>query len=149
MARQEHGLKQIREARGLTQQELAQQAGLNNTTISRIETYSHTPTITTVRAIAEALDMAVADLEMVINPEARLLTQQAERLDQFVETVKLAKETLTEGRPEYTMRALDILGEGLHELAEDTREMVRISRGEKKETVGDQLAELLAEMQAS
>jgi transcriptional regulator with XRE-family HTH domain len=149
MARLAHGLKQIREARGLTQQELAQRAGLNNTTISRIETYSHTPTITTVRAIAEALDMAVADLEMVINPEARLLTQQAERLDQFVETVKLAKETLTDGRPEYTMRALDILGEGLHELAEDTREMVRISRGEEKETVGDQLAELLAEMKAS
>ena len=149
MARLEHGLKQIREARGLTQQELAQRAGLNNTTISRIETYAHTPAIGTVRAIAQALDMPVADLEMVINPEAQALQYQAERLDQFVETVELAKNTLSDGRVEYTIRALDILGEGLRELAEDTREMVRISRGEKKETVGDQLAELLAEMQAS
>ena len=149
MARQAHGLKQIREARGLTQEQLAQQAGLNNTTISRIETYSHTPTITTVTAIAEALDMSVADLEIVVNPEARVLQYHAERLDEFVETVELAKKTLSDGRVEYTTRALDILGEGLRELAEDTREMVRISRGEKKETVGDQLAELLAEMQAS
>jgi transcriptional regulator with XRE-family HTH domain len=149
VARQVHGLRQIREARGLTQEQLAQRAGVNNTTISRIETYSHTPTITTVAAIAEALDMSVADLEMVINPEARALQYQAERLDQFVETVELAKNTLSDGRVEYTIRALDILGEGLRELAEDTRELVRISRGEKKETVGDQLAELLAEMQAS
>ena len=149
MARQAHGLRQIREARGLTQEQLAQQAGLNNTTISRIETYSHTPTITTVTAIAEALDMSVADLEIVVNPEARVLQYHAERLDEFGETVELAKKTLSDGRVEYTTRALDILGEGLRELAEDTREMVRISRGEKKETVGDQLAELLAEMQAS
>ena len=149
MARQAHGLKQIREARGLTQEQLAQQAGLNNTTISRIETYSHTPTITTVTAIAEALDMSVADLEIVVNPEARVLQYHAERLDEFGETVELAKKTLSDGRVEYTTRALDILGEGLRELAEDTREMVRISRGEKKETVGDQLAELVAEMRAS
>jgi transcriptional regulator with XRE-family HTH domain len=144
MARQAHGLKQIREARGLTQEQLA-----HNTTISRIETYSHTPTITTVTAIAEALDMSVADLEIVVNPEARVLQYHAERLDEFGETVELAKKTLSDGRVEYTTRALDILGEGLRELAEDTREMVRISRGEKKETVSDQLAELLAEMKAS
>ena len=145
MTRQVHGLRQIREARGLTQEQLAQRAGLNNTTISRIETYSHDPTITTVRAIAQALDMSVADLEMVINPQARLLAYHAERLDEFVKTVELAKKTLSDGRVEYTTRALDILGEGLRDLAEDTREMVRISRGEKKETVGDQLAELLAD----
>jgi hypothetical protein len=93
--------------------------------------------------------MSVADLEIVLNPEARALQYQAERLDQFVETVELAKNTLSDGQEEYTIRALDILGEGLRELAEDTREMVRISRGEKKETVSDQLADLLAEMRAS
>jgi transcriptional regulator with XRE-family HTH domain len=149
VARQVHGLRQIREARALTQEQLAQRAGLNTTTISRIETYSHSPTITTLRSLAQALDMSVADLEMAINPEARALAYQAELLDQFVEAVEMAKDALASGEVEYTARALDILDEGLRDMAEDVRDMVRVSRGEKKETASDQLRELLAEMQAS
>ena len=149
MARKVQGLRQIREARGLTQVELAQRAGLNMATISRIENGLNSPAITTLRSLAQALEMSVGDVETAVNPQARAVQHLAERLDQYVQTVELAKDTVSSGELKYTMRALDILDVGLRELAEDLREMVRISRGEKKETVSDQLAELLAEMQAS
>ncbi len=144
-----HGLRRIREAKALTQGQLAQRAGLNIATISRIENWQNSPTMSTLRALAQALDMSVADLETEINPLARGLAQEVELLDQLAKAVELAKGALSDGRVENTMRALDILEEIIREMAETMREAVRISRGEKKETAGDQLSGLLAEMKAS
>ncbi len=143
-----HGLREIREARALTQVQLAQRAGLNMTTISRIENDLNRPTTPTLRALAQALDMSVADLETAINPQARVLRQEVEQLDQLAKAVEMAKAALSDGQVENTMRTLDILEEAIREMAEDMREVVRISRGEKKETAGDQLSGLLAEMKA-
>jgi transcriptional regulator with XRE-family HTH domain len=142
------GLREIREARALTQGQLAQRAGLNMTTISRIENDLNRPTIPTLRALAQALDMSVADLETAINPQARVLRQEVEQLDQLAKAVGMAKDALSDGQVENTMRALDILEGAIREMAEDMREVARISRGEKKESASDRLNELLTEMKA-
>lgn len=63
-------IRRLREKRGVTQGELAASAGLAGPTISLIERGYANPTWATVRDIAEALGVSVAELAKV-----------AERLD--------------------------------------------------------------------
>lgn len=55
-------LRELRGARGLTQEELAHAAGLTVTALARIERAKANPTWATVRRIAAALDVTLADL---------------------------------------------------------------------------------------
>ena len=54
-------LKALRERKALTQEELAQKAGINRVTLARIETGAE-PYPKTVRKLAEALGVEPADL---------------------------------------------------------------------------------------
>ncbi len=56
------GLREARERRLLTQVELAGRVGMTPATISRIETGTTEARISTVRKIAEALEVDVAEL---------------------------------------------------------------------------------------
>ena len=143
------GLKAIREAKGLTQVELARRAGLSNTTISRVENDLSSPTIPTLRVLAQALDMSASDLEGAINPEARVFAQEVERLEQLAKAVEMAKVALSDGQVENTMSVLKLLEETVEDMADDMRECVRIARGEKKETASDKLGEVLREYEAA
>ena len=49
----------LRKQMGLTQEELAQRAGLQRTHVSRIEAGKYAVTLETIQAIAEALEMTV------------------------------------------------------------------------------------------
>ncbi|MGB9791757.1 MAG: recombinase family protein [Thermacetogeniaceae bacterium] len=55
-------IRLLRLTRGLTIEKLAEMTGLSSNTISKIEKGAHTPTITHLRAIAEALNSSVAYL---------------------------------------------------------------------------------------
>ena len=55
-------LKQLREDREITQEELAFDAGLTASALSRIERGLNSPGWMTVRRIAEALEVSVADI---------------------------------------------------------------------------------------
>jgi len=55
-------LKYLRQARGLSQKDLAEQAGVSQSTIAQIESGRKDPSISTVRAIAGALDTETAVL---------------------------------------------------------------------------------------
>jgi transcriptional regulator with XRE-family HTH domain len=55
-------LKQLREDREITQEELAFDAGLTASALSRIERGLNSPGWMTVRRIAEALEVSVADV---------------------------------------------------------------------------------------
>ena len=57
-------LREVREAKLLTQVELAELARLSEATIVRIETGQHEPRISTVRRLAQAL--GVEPVELVI-----------------------------------------------------------------------------------
>lgn len=50
-------VREFRKARGLTQHQLAESAGIDRKTVNRIENTRYSPTLTNVFAIAEALDV--------------------------------------------------------------------------------------------
>ena len=52
-------ITRLRKQMGLTQEELAQRAGLQRTHVSRIEAGKYAVTLETIQAIAEALGMTV------------------------------------------------------------------------------------------
>lgn len=55
-------LKDARTAAGITQEALAQSAGLSLPTIQRSEAGRHEPSVPTLRCLAAALGVSVADL---------------------------------------------------------------------------------------
>ncbi|MGI8866246.1 MAG: helix-turn-helix domain-containing protein [Rubrobacteraceae bacterium] len=55
-------LKDLRTQRALTQQELADKAGIGKNTVNRIERNDTEPHMSTLRKIAKALDVAPATL---------------------------------------------------------------------------------------
>ena len=55
-------IRKLREAKGVTQAELAAAVGMMRNNISRIEAAKHRPTLETMERIAKALKVAVADL---------------------------------------------------------------------------------------
>lgn len=56
-------LRQLREAAGLSQYRLAQLAGLNKQTLSRLEKTDSDPTWTTVVKLAHALGVAITEFD--------------------------------------------------------------------------------------
>ncbi len=56
-------LKEIREARFLSQRDLAEKAGVSVDTISRIERGLHHPRLCTIRWLAAALDVWPGEIE--------------------------------------------------------------------------------------
>ena len=55
-------VRRLREERGLTQEELASRAGTTFGTVSRVESAKSAPAWWTVRKIAEALGVSIAEL---------------------------------------------------------------------------------------
>lgn len=55
-------LKRLREDRGITQEELAFEAGITASALSRIERGLNTPGWMTVRRLAEALEVSLVEL---------------------------------------------------------------------------------------
>jgi transcriptional regulator with XRE-family HTH domain len=61
----------LRKQRGHTQEDLAHAAGLTVTAYARIERGSANPTWTTVRRIADALDVTLSDLGRAVDAKPR------------------------------------------------------------------------------
>lgn len=55
-------LREAREEKGWTQQELADQSGVNQSTIAGLELGKHRPQIGTLKKLADALDVRISDL---------------------------------------------------------------------------------------
>lgn len=51
--------REIREAQGKTQEELAQKANINRTTLSKIETGERNATVSTLLRLAQAMNMSL------------------------------------------------------------------------------------------
>lgn len=58
----ENALRVYRDLRGLTQAALAEKAGVNRVTVAEIETGRKQGSVTTLRALASALDVTLDDL---------------------------------------------------------------------------------------
>lgn len=63
-------IAQFRKRAGLTQMELGTAAGLHGQTISDLERGVNTPVLTTLMAIAQALDIPLAELVDEPHPES-------------------------------------------------------------------------------
>lgn len=94
-------IKSLREAAGLSQNELARRAGVSQSGLSYIESGEKSPSVDTLLRIADALGVTVSELlnaqgdtEMpphirALVREARSLTpEQAEMLARFIRTMK-------------------------------------------------------------
>jgi transcriptional regulator with XRE-family HTH domain len=64
-------IRQLREQRGLTQEELATHAGMTFGTVSRLESAKSAPAWATVRALIETLDVSFSDLASAIETQER------------------------------------------------------------------------------
>jgi transcriptional regulator with XRE-family HTH domain len=64
-------IRQLREQRGLTQEELATHAGMTFGTVSRLESAKSAPAWATVRALLETLDVSLSDLARTIEAQER------------------------------------------------------------------------------
>ena len=62
-------VRRLREERGLTQEELAGRAGTTFGTVSRVESAKSAPAWWTVRKIAEALGVSIAELAAAAEAE--------------------------------------------------------------------------------
>ena len=69
MARKLTQLRKIRRLRDFTQEELAAKAGISDAAVYHAENGSHSPRLSTLEAIADALDVEVQDL---IAPPSRV-----------------------------------------------------------------------------
>jgi transcriptional regulator with XRE-family HTH domain len=74
-------VRQLREARGLSQEALAYRAGTTYGTINRLELAQSAPAWGTVRAIADALDITLTELAAAIEAQGqtRELDDQAQK----------------------------------------------------------------------
>jgi transcriptional regulator with XRE-family HTH domain len=64
-------VRQLREERGLTQEELASRAGTTFGTVNRMESAKSAPAWATVRAIAGALEVRLRDLAVAVEKAER------------------------------------------------------------------------------
>lgn len=55
-------LKQLRADQGMTQETLAKKAGISRVYVARLETGKQDPTLTTLKKLAKALKVKVAEL---------------------------------------------------------------------------------------
>jgi transcriptional regulator with XRE-family HTH domain len=73
-----HGLRRLREARGLTQQELSDAAGVPRPTLAHLESGNANPTLGVLARVATALGVAME--ELVADPRASLTRHPARSL---------------------------------------------------------------------
>jgi transcriptional regulator with XRE-family HTH domain len=94
-------LKQLRQARRLTQEQLAERAGLSYKFIGEVERGRGNPTLTTLAALSTALGVGLIDLLGVEPDRPKLTPRQASRVRDALASL----ETLVEWAAPPTPRA--------------------------------------------
>ncbi|MBI2827767.1 MAG: helix-turn-helix transcriptional regulator [Acidobacteria bacterium] len=85
-------LRQFRRARRLTQEELAERAGLSYKFVGEVERGLGNPTLTTLAALSEALGVGLVDLLALETGRPRLSPRQASQVREAIASI----ETLVE-----------------------------------------------------
>lgn len=95
-------IRQLREAAGLSGNALAKLAGIGQSTLSRIESGVHSPTLDVLEKISDALGITLAELVGEQHPPdmelqrlaksiSRLSPEQREALQRFLDTINEPK----------------------------------------------------------
>jgi len=85
-------LRQLRQARRLTQEQLAERAGLSDKFIGEVERGRGNPTLTTLSALSEALGVGLIDLLGLEGERPRLTARQVSQVRDALASI----ETLVE-----------------------------------------------------
>lgn len=85
-------LRQFRQARRLTQEQLAERAGLSDKFVGEVERGRGNPTLTTLAALSEALGVRLVDLLAIEMDHPRLTPRQATQVREAL----VSLETLVE-----------------------------------------------------
>lgn len=99
-------VREVRQGAGLTQAQLAETAGITDETVSRLERGAYEPALSTMIAVAEALDVDPFDLvrgepvhvRTIRSPIARKLQSVVARLDPESQSVLLRLSELLAAR---------------------------------------------------
>lgn len=81
-------LKQLRRARKLTQEQLAERAGLSYKFIGELERGRANPTLTTLAALSDALAVRLTDLLAVDVDRPRLTPRQASQVREALASIE-------------------------------------------------------------
>src|SRR5260370_17052773 len=76
-ARLARSLRQLREARGLTQQQIAKLSGIPRATWGHLETGGGNPTLAVLDRVATALQVPIEELTAAPRPSARVYPKRA------------------------------------------------------------------------
>lgn len=90
-------IRELRERKGLSLRGLAERCGLSSTAISQIERGENSPTVSSLHALARALEVSIVDLFRDDRKEATVLTAPHNRLRTVAGGVML--ESLGQGLP--------------------------------------------------
>jgi transcriptional regulator with XRE-family HTH domain len=99
-------LKHLRQARKLTQEQLAEAAGLSYKFVGEIERGVGNPTLTTLESLAAALQVGVTDLLSDENRPDRVSARDATLVREALDSIEavLAKRTPATGTVRYRLR---------------------------------------------
>jgi XRE family transcriptional regulator, regulator of sulfur utilization len=99
-------LKQLRQARKLTQEQLGEAAGLSYKFVGEIERGVGNPTLTTLDALANALQVAITDLLVEDSRPDRVSARDATVVREALDSIEavLAKRTPPPGPVRYKLR---------------------------------------------
>ena len=88
-------LKQLRHARRLTQEQLAERAGLSYKFLGELERGRGNPTLTTLAALSEALGVKLVDLLALDTDRPRLTPRQASQVREALASLETLVEWAT------------------------------------------------------
>jgi transcriptional regulator with XRE-family HTH domain len=138
-------VKEIRRRKGWSQKDLAEESGVGQDTISGIESGRHEPRPSTLRKLADALEVEVADFfrepavplakapemgptETEVEEERHVIPQSAASLKRHIEKIKELKELREAemedlgkgfGLRDALLNQMDLADKGLHDLMEE------------------------------
>lgn len=81
-------LRQLRHARRLTQEQLAERAGLSYKFVGEVERGLGNPTLTTLAALSEALGVGLVDLLALETDRPRLSPRQASQVREAIASIE-------------------------------------------------------------
>lgn len=138
-------LKRLREARGLTQQKLADVSGVPRPTLAHLESGAANPTLGVMLKVALALHASVE--ELIGEPAGNVTLHRARTLKTRVRGQARFRELVVEPLPGFAIERVE-LGAGAHASATPrapgTRHYVACESGELQLSSGDEAFELSA-----
>lgn len=100
-------IKQLRISKGLTQEELAEQIGIDNKHLSRIENGRHLPTFNIIKKLVTILDFDIYGFD--VNPEKEI--EIPDKI--YMKSLRILNSAKNEQEKKYYLEALILAQKGL------------------------------------